>query len=138
VRIIIAAILGLALAGCAQDSAEQGMSGANAWALAAANPLGPPVNCVEQGQIRGHSARDDRTIDFQMADGRLLRNRLPYACAGLMRTNRFTYRTALSRLCSVDIITLIEPDGSAGGSCGLGTFQPIALPPRQGAAPARR
>ena len=137
-RILIGAALGLAIAGCTDDSGGSPLQEANAWALAAANPVGPPINCIQQARIRGRSARDDRTIDFQMEDGTVLRNRLPYACAGLMRSNRFTYRSSLDRLCSVDAITVIEPSGAAGGSCGLGVFQPVVLPPRQGAAPRGR
>jgi len=137
-RIIIAAIVGLAVAGCTEDRAETGFRAANSWALAAANPLGAPVDCVETSRIRSHIARDDRTIDFHLTDGTILRNRLPYGCPRLMQTGRFSYRTALPRLCSVDLITLTEVTGAAGPSCGLGQFQQVGIPPRPGALPAAR
>ena len=143
-RIIIAAaalgpMLAVMLAGCTGDDVQRPEVRDTAyWALAAASPLGPPVHCIEQGRIRGRAVRDDRTIDFTLDDGSLLRNRLPYACAGLLRANRFTYRTALPRLCSTDVITLVLPTGAGGGNCGLGSFQPIAVPPRPGRLPGSR
>lgn len=121
------------LAGCTDDSGMDGIPRAAPWPVTAANPVGPPVECIEQAGVRGTVIRDDRTIDFSMEDGRLLRNRLPFACPGLAPTSRFTYRTALPRLCSTDQITLIRNDGRARGNCGLGAFQPIAIPPVQGA-----
>jgi hypothetical protein len=136
-RFVVAALLASPLAACA-DGDRSGFYEANVWALTAANPAGPPVNCVEQLSIRGHVARDDQTIDFQMNDGSVLRNRLPNACPGLRRNNRFVYRTALNRLCSVDLITVLETNGSTGASCGLGVFQPIVVPPRAGTAPETR
>ena len=143
-RTIIAAAasamaLGAGLAACTdQDDRRPEVRDGAVWALAAATPLGPPVHCIEQGRIRAYAVRDDRTIDFTLEDGSLLRNRLPYACAGLLRANRFTYRTALPRLCSTDVLTLVLPTGAAGGNCGLGSFQPIAVPQRPGALPGAR
>jgi hypothetical protein len=140
VRTIIAAAAAIvALAGCTdQDDRRPEVRDTAVWALAAATPLGPPVHCIEQGRIRAYAVRDDRTIDFTLDDGSLMRNRMPYACAGLLRANRFTYRTALPRLCSTDVITLVLPTGAAGGNCGLGSFQPIAVPSRPGALPGAR
>jgi hypothetical protein len=135
VRTIIAAAIALALAACTDDRADRPLREANAWSLSTATPLGPPVSCIQQARVTGRTPRDDRTIDFQLDDGSVMRNRLPYSCPGLLRTTRFTYRTALDRLCSVDIITLVQPDGTPGPSCGLGLFQPVAVPPRQGPLP---
>ena len=129
--LIAAAASACALVGCTDNDAG-GVRSADAWAVATADPLGPPVSCIEKGSIQGTAVRDDRTIDFQLESGQLVRNRLPNACPGLVRS-RFVYRTALERLCSTDVITLVQPDGRAGGSCGLGVFQPIAIPPRQAA-----
>ena len=137
-RIIIAAAFGLALAGCTEDRVSPQVRDTAYWAVAAATPLGPPVDCVEQSRIRGHVVRDNRTIDFTLDDGSLMRNRLPYACRGLREANRFTYRTALPRLCSTDLVTLVLPTGTGGGNCGLGAFQPVAVPNRPGALPGRR
>jgi hypothetical protein len=130
-RTIIAAAFVLGLAGC-MDEDRGGVRSADTWAVATANPLGPPTSCVEKGRIRGTAVRDDRTIDFQMDDGQLLRNRLTNACAGLIRSPRFVYRTGLERVCSTDIITLVDAQGRPSGSCGLGQFQPIAIPAQTG------
>ena len=127
--VIFAPLLAAALAGCTNDEGMDGVARAAAWPLGAASPTGPPVDCIEQARIRGHVVRDDRTIDFAMDDGSLLRNSLPFSCPALTPTSRFSYRTALPRLCSTDQITLIRTDGRSGGNCGLGRFQPIAIPP---------
>jgi hypothetical protein len=127
-RLLAALLLPAALAGCTDDlDGEQRIGRVEGWALAAGSPTGPPVHCIEQARVRGHSVRDPRTIDFNMDDGSLLRNRLPFACPGLIGNARITYRTALPRLCSTDTIVLANEQGAAAGSCGLGMFQPIAI-----------
>ena len=131
----LAALLLLPLAAACTDEldGQQRIGRADAWALSAASPSGPPVSCVDQARIRGHGVRDARTIDFTMDDGNLLRNRLPFACPGLLQGARISYRTALPRLCSTDTIVLADANGDAAGNCGLGQFQPIAVPPQPGA-----
>lgn len=97
-------------------------------ALAAARPVGKPVDCVQIRQIRETRVRDDRTIDFYMLGGRVYRNTLPNSCARLGFEEAFSYKTSLSQLCSVDIITVIDRSGSPGipgPSCGLGKFQQV-------------
>ena len=120
----------LALAGLVGCTADDGaVRSTDAWALATANPVAPPVSCVEKARIAGTAVRDDRTIDFSLDDGRLMRNRLPQICQGL-HGSRFIQRSATERLCSTDTITLVRADGSARASCGLGSFQQITVPPR--------
>ena len=115
------------LVGCTGD--DGAVRSTDAWALATANPVAPPVSCVEKARIAGTAVRDDRTIDFSLDDGRLMRNRLPQVCQGL-HGSRFIQRSATNRLCSTDTITLVRADGSARASCGLGSFQQITVPPR--------
>ena len=91
----------------------------------AAPPAAAPQDCVPLNQIRSTMAIDDRTIDFQLSGGTVLRNRLPQACSGLGFERRFSYRTSLTRLCSIDIITVLDSDGRPGASCGLGSFVPV-------------
>lgn len=135
-RFLAAALLLPFAAACTDElDGQQRIGRADAWALTAASPLGPPVSCVEQARIRGHAVRDARTVDFAMDDGSLLRNRLPFACPGLLQGTRIAYRTALPRLCSTDTIVLADAEGDAAGNCGLGQFQPIAIPQQP---PARR
>ena len=124
------AILGCALliAGC--------NAGTNASVdpaqTADARPVGPPQDCVRISRIRSTHVRDDRTIDFVLSGGETYRNVLPNACPGLGFERSFSYGSSLSRLCSVDIITVVNTSGgpSRGAGCGLGSFQRIDTPRR--------
>jgi hypothetical protein len=88
--------------------------------------------CIGLAAIRSTKVVDDSTIDFNMRDGRILRNTLPYACPSLGFEEAFTYSTSLSQLCSTDIITVVHQGGGPrlGASCGLGTFVPYTPPPK--------
>lgn len=90
--------------------------------------VGEPVNCVSLSRIRSTDVIDDSTIDFKMAGGKTYRNSLPYSCPGLKFEDRFSYKTSISQLCSVDIIRVLNNYGghlSEGAGCGLGKFQPV-------------
>ena len=97
-----------------------------------AAPKAPAVetrSCVDLARISEARVINDRTIDFHMRDGTLLRNNLPNSCPSLGFEKAFTYSTSISRLCSTDIITVIHTGGGprTGASCGLGAF--VAAPP---------
>ncbi len=99
----------------------------------AATPSGAPVDCVQINAIRETRVRDDRTIDFYMNGKQVYRNVLPQSCSQLGFEKAFSYETSLSKLCSVDIITVLYQGGGGprrGASCGLGQFQPITGAPR--------
>jgi hypothetical protein len=115
------AVLSLALLAAAAPAADRRMP--------AATPAGKPVSCIPLSQIRETRVRNDRTIDFVMRGrARVYRNVLPNSCPGLGFEQRFSYATSLSRLCSVDIITvLFQSPVQRGASCGLGPFQPVTL-----------
>jgi hypothetical protein len=89
-------------------------------------PAGDPINCVEIRNIRDTTVRSDSVIDFRMRDGTILRNTLPMSCPGLGFARAFSYSTSISRLCSVDTITVIQQGGGPvrGATCGLGQFVP--------------
>jgi len=94
-------------------------------------PAGKPESCVQIRSIRETRVRDDSTIDFYMLGGKVYRNRLPHSCPQLGFEEKFLYKTSLSQLCSVDIITVLTSPGiSQGASCGLGKFQPITGAPK--------
>lgn len=97
-----------------------------------ATPAGEATDCVSLSNIREARVRDDRTIDFIMRNGTVYRNTLAFSCPQLGFEQSFSYKTSLSRLCSVDIITVLQHAGGirTGASCGLGTFQPVKLLPR--------
>lgn len=111
-------------------------------ALAAREPTpmvadGEPRTCVQLNQIRSTRVQDDRTIDFEMRNGPVLRNMLPNSCPGLGFERAFGYKTSINRLCNVDIITVIHQGGGSvrGASCGLGMFQPVKPAPEPSAKP---
>jgi len=66
--------------------------------------VGEPKNCVTISQIRSTKVIDSSNIDFHMVGGKTFRNRLPQSCPGLKFEERFSYRTSLNQLCSVDIV----------------------------------
>ncbi|UZW55953.1 hypothetical protein NUH86_03940 [Sphingobium sp. JS3065] len=90
-------------------------------------PVGKAVDCVQIRSISTTQVRDDRTIDFIMNGKKIYRNTLPNSCPSLGFEKRFLYKTSLSQLCSVDIITVLYQGGGLqqGASCGLGKFQPM-------------
>ncbi len=93
-----------------------------------ATPTGNAVNCVNLRSIQSTRVHGDSTIDFHMGGGKIYRNTLPNSCPSLGFEERFLYKTSLSQLCSVDIITVLQSPGlSQGASCGLGKFQPVKL-----------
>jgi hypothetical protein len=97
-------------------------------AIPLAEPDGKPVSCVQLSRVRSTSVHGDSVIDFHMGGGKVYRNTLPMSCPGLGFEERFSYKTSIGQLCSVDIITVLQSPGlSRGPSCGLGTFQPVKL-----------
>jgi hypothetical protein len=84
--------------------------------------------CIQLSRIREAKVIDDRTIDFVLNGGQVLRNTLPNACPSLGVEKAFTYATSISQLCAVDTITVINQSGGirTGASCGLGKFAPYA------------
>jgi hypothetical protein len=92
----------------------------------AARALGPAVSCINTSLIRNSRVWDDYTIDFQMVGGDTYRNTLPGRCSGLGFEERFSYSVPTNRLCSSDIIHVLQT-GGPGASCGLGEFVPIEV-----------
>jgi hypothetical protein len=88
-----------------------------------------PRDCVSVPDIRRTVAIDDYTILFYLRGGdRVYRNYLPRQCPGLVRENRIAYKTSTTRLCDVDLITVLEQFGTGlrpGFTCSLGDFVPI-------------
>ncbi len=90
--------------------------------------VGEAKSCVSLNAIRSTNVVDNQTIDFKMTGGKTLRNVLPYNCPSLKMQDAFSYRTSLSQLCSVDIISVLNNYGgqlSEGAACGLGKFQQV-------------
>jgi len=88
-----------------------------------------PQDCVPLTAIDRTRVVDDQTILFYMHNDRVFRNYMPRKCPGLERQNRFMYETRSSRLCSIDMITVLEQWGTRlepGFTCKLGDFHPLS------------
>lgn len=85
--------------------------------------------CVDMRRISRTEVIDDHNILFHMRGGVIYRNYLPHRCPGLKRRDAFMYRTTISRLCNIDVITVLYDYGfgfTPGPSCGLGMFHEIS------------
>jgi hypothetical protein len=85
-------------------------------------------NCVDLMRIDHTEVVDDDTVLFYMRNGRVFRNELRHSCPTLGFEERFMYRTTLTLLCDIDVITVLQDVGFGfmpTASCGLGKFEPI-------------
>jgi hypothetical protein len=117
-----ALLLPLAVA-CAPTNADQ----ARDIRAPAATVVGEPVSCLSTSNIRSTKVWDDYTIDFETVNGRTYRNTFDHGCPRLGFEERFAYQTSINRLCSADIITVLDSGGGRGASCGLSQFVPIEV-----------
>jgi hypothetical protein len=95
-----------------------------------------PKSCVLASSIDQTDAIDDQNILFYMRGRSVYRNTLPRKCPGLERENRISYELrSTRRLCSTDLITVLEQTGLGGGglggfrdgfTCRLGEFVPLS------------
>lgn len=92
-----------------------------------AAPAGKPVSCLSLSQVRETRVRSDEVIDFYVTGHRVYRNTLPRKCPGLGFQERFSHKSSISEICSVDTVTVLESDLRPGATCGLGAFQPVTL-----------
>ncbi|PEQ14499.1 hypothetical protein B2G71_02655 [Novosphingobium sp. PC22D] len=121
-----AALAAVGLTACSQSAPET----ATKPVAPAAEIVGEPVNCLQLTSFRSSEIRDDRTIDFIGTGDKVWRNTLPNKCPGLRSADSFSYETSLSRLCSTDIIYVLNNYGGSlqrGAGCGLGQFVPVKL-----------
>lgn len=85
--------------------------------------------CIPLVRIDRTDVVDDYTILFYMRSKDVYVNRLKYRCPGLKNEHTFMYRTSMSQLCDLDVITVLYDYGfgfTPGASCGLGRFYPIS------------
>jgi len=83
------------------------------------------TSCISVRSIRTTDIIDDRNILFYMRGDVVYHNILSRRCPGLAREDRFSYRTAASRLCDIDSINVLHSDARGmrpGTACGLGKF----------------
>jgi hypothetical protein len=84
--------------------------------------------CVQLRSIKQTKILDDQNILFYTNNNKNYKNHLPYPCGGLASADSFMYRTSESKLCNVDMITVLNKLGTSfmpGPSCGLGMFEPL-------------
>jgi hypothetical protein len=90
-----------------------------------------PLDCLQIVQIKNTKIIDDQNIVFQTRNNKFYNNKLPHKCGGLKSADKFRYKTSLSQLCNVDMITVLQGSGSSmmdGATCGLGMFTPTEDP----------
>jgi hypothetical protein len=88
-----------------------------------------PEKCLFSNRISGTAVVDDRTVLFYLRSGEVYQNILPRDCPRLKRNDRFMYETFSNRLCSTDMITVLERFGSnfdRGATCRLGEYYPLS------------
>lgn len=86
----------------------------------------PAPHCLNLVRIKHVEILDRRHIVFEMDNGDNYMNVLPGPCPSLHRNKALMYKTSLSRLCDLDIITVLDSVGGGyepAGSCGLGKFR---------------
>jgi hypothetical protein len=85
-------------------------------------------HCVRISEIDKIDIVDSDTLIFRLRRGKVYRNELPHRCPGLRPDDTLMYRSSVGRLCSIDVVTVLEDWGfgyAPGASCGLGMFEPI-------------
>lgn len=121
-------ILGLATLAVATTAGAFGPAERRAKQLAAYVPVGEAVNCIDTHRIDTTNIVSNEVIDFKMRGGKVYRNTLPHSCSGLAMEDRFSYRSSIGQLCSVDTVRVLHSYGGRleeGVGCGLGKFQPM-------------
>jgi hypothetical protein len=83
-----------------------------------------PVDCIVVSRIDKTDVIDDQTVLFFMRGNKIYRNYLPRKCPGLEVEDRFGYQVRSSRLCKVDLLTVL-PRVGIPTTCRFGEFLPI-------------
>ena len=127
----IACVAGaLALAGCATEGNQDREPPEE---LSKYTVTGETEQCLSLTSIRQSKPLDDYNILFETRGGETYLSRLPTRCSGLGFERAFTYSTSLTKLCSTDIITVIDSTNPSfrRGSCGLGVFEKLEEKPAE-------
>ena len=89
------------------------------------------IDCIDATRVAGRRAEGNRTLVFELNDGRTVRNDLPEACPGIARAASFgtlAIDPIESRMCRGDSVRIYDPaDLPVGGikavpRCRLGAF----------------
>ena len=121
----------LVLGACAATAGNSGGSSGPQSAPASASAKPETTDCIDLIRIDRSEVVDDQTILFHMKGGKVWKNTLPYKCPRLGFEKAFSHKTSINRLCSVDIITVLDTTARMpGASCGLGKFEAYTPPPK--------
>ena len=88
-----------------------------------------PERCINTNGLRSTRIVDDKTVLFYMRGGAIYQNLLADECRNLKRSGQFAYELRSSRLCSSDLITVLERFGPSlrrGITCRIDEFIPIS------------
>lgn len=121
-------VLGIAILAAASTAGAFGPAERRAKELAAYQPAGEPVKCINTRQIKSTNILSNDVIDFKMTGGKHYRNSLPHSCPSLKFEDRFGFTTTGGQLCSIDTIRVLHNYGGRleqGVGCSLGKFQPM-------------
>ena len=86
-------------------------------------PAAATRDCVNTNTLRNTAVLDNQTILFELRDGSVWKNTLDFSCPSLGFNEAFIYQSHGARLCDLDNITVFEPFGNSGATCGLGKFE---------------
>ena len=80
-------------------------------------------NCIRNNAIKRTKILDSQNIIFEMRNKKVFLNTLPRKCHQLARTRQYAVNVRNNRLCSVDVITVMDAMIGPRGACGLGKFE---------------
>ena len=86
-------------------------------------------HCISLHRIDSLKVIDNQNLVVKTKDDKLFLNHLSHPCPNLDDRKAIMYKTPLNRLCSHDIITVLDNIGGGFqefGSCGLGQFREIS------------
>ena len=130
---LIALVMGIAAAAAASGAtAAQRPSPEERLAkITAGRTAGPPVDCINQRDVRATQIIPGIGIVYTMNNGTLYVNRPAGGTGGIDEDDILVTRTSTSQLCRIDIVTLVDRTSHFGsGSFGLGDFIPYSKPAR--------
>ncbi len=90
--------------------------------------VGEPINCIRPHNISSTNVIDNKTIEFRLYGGKILRNDLGRQCPGLSKGDPISYTLRGSRLCNVDQFSVLRTTAGrieTRARCGFGKFQEI-------------
>lgn len=122
-RRLLSLIAASLLAGTAAQAAPADREAELARALQG-RVAGEPVNCIDLRRIQSSRIINDTAILYD-AGSVLYVNRPRNGADQLDRRDTMVTRTMLSRLCDIDVVTMVEPvSGTMSGIVFLGEFVP--------------